>query len=184
MEKSKQSFIDLDSGAIYETAEEAKEAKEQKELEEAERKNPPFFQLAKGVGPTMIAKLSNKSPTAIHVLMFFFENMDDYNVIMVSQQVIATNIKKSRQAVANAIKVLEEENIIGIGKVGQTNVYLINPKIAWQKAFKQRSMVKMKGNVILGEEENKELFKRFESLDSNDELKLNNNNFMTNVVGE
>jgi len=103
---------------------------------------------------------------------------------MVSQQVIATNINKSRQAVANATKVLESKNIIGIGKVGQANVYLINPKIAWQKANKQRNVVKMKGNVILGKEENKELFKRFENLEDANDLKLNNNNFQTSVVND
>lgn len=175
-------FVDSDTGEIYESAKEAKEAKDRKKAEELEKKNPPFFQLAKGVGPNMIAKLSNKSPTSIHVLMFFFENMDDFNVVMVSQQVIATNINKSRQAVANAIKILEEENLIGIGKVGQANVYLINPKMAWQKANKQRGIVKLKGNVILGEEENKELFKRFENLKPDNNLKLEDDNFLSSVV--
>lgn len=175
-------FVDSDTGEIYESAKKAKEAKDRKKAEEMERKNPPFFQLAKGVGPNMIAKLSNKSPTAVHVLMFFFENMDDFNVVMVSQQVIATNINKSRQAVAKSIKILEEENLIGIGKVGQANVYLINPKIAWQKANKQRGIVKLKGNVILGEEENKELFKRFENLKPNNDLKLKDDNFLSSVV--
>lgn len=177
------SFIDIDDGTIYESASEANEAREKKLAEKEGRKNPPFLQLTKGVGPNMIAKLSQKHPTSIHVLMFFFENMDDYNTIMVSQQTIADAIGKSRQTVSKAIRILEEENVIGIGKVSQANVYLINPKIAWQKAYKERGVVKMKGNIILSKEENEELFKRFENVDNNNQLKLHEDKILTNVVG-
>jgi len=121
-----------------------------------------------------MAKLTDKSPTSISVLMFFFENMDDYNTIMVSQQVIAETINKSRQAVGNAIKILEEENVIGIGKVGQANVYLVNPQVAWQNGYKKRKTMNLKGNILLDQSENKELFERFSEIDTKKTFKRDN----------
>lgn len=173
-------YIDLESGEVYSSADEALKAKDEKELERLEKKNPPFIQLTKGIGPETLSKVSERSSTAISILMFFLENMDDYNTIMVSQRVIADTLNKTRQTISNGIKILEEENVLGIGKVGQSNVYIINPKIAWQKAYKQRNMVNLKGNILLGKSENEELFKKFNSVA--DTKKLKTENLLTKVV--
>lgn len=174
MNASKANYIDIDSGEVFPNAESALEAQNMKRKGELEDKNPPFVQLTKGVGLATMAKLTDKSPSAISVLMFFFENMDDYNTIMVSQQVIAEALDKSRQTIAKAIKVLEEESIIGIGKVGQANVYLVNPQIAWQNGYRKRKTMNLKGNILLGESENKELFARFNNLENKGTLKRDN----------
>lgn len=114
--------------------------------------------------------------------MFFLENMDDYNTFMVSQKVIANTLKKSRQTITNGVKILEKENVLGIGRIGQTNVYIINPRLAWQKGYKQRNTVNLKGNILLGKSENEELFKRFNSLKNNQQLRKDN--ILTKVVKE
>lgn len=174
-------YIDVRTGEIYASAEHAfqaqREIQQQERQEEIEKKNPPFIQLTKGVSPSVLAKISRENSTAIEVLMFFFENMDDYNVIMVSQQTIADSIGASKRTVTRAIKVLEENGAIGIGKISNANVYLINPEIAWQKAYKQRAVAKMKGVMILGKEENEKLFDRFKNVRKTSEensLKLDN----------
>lgn len=167
-------YIDIDSGEVFNSAERALEAQNEKRQVDLEEKNPPFVQLTKGVGLVTLAKLTEKSPTSISVLMFFFENMDNYNTIMVSQKIIAETIDKSRQAVGNAIKVLEEERVIGVGKVGQANVYLINPKLAWQNGYKKRRTMNLKGNILLGQSENEELFKQFENIETKTTFKRDN----------
>ncbi len=167
-------YLDLKSGELFHNAQSAFKAQEQIIKAELEEKNPPFVQLTKGVGLVTIAKLTEKSPTSISVLMFFFENMDNYNTIMVSQQIIAETIGKSRQTVGVAIKLLEEENIIGIGKVGQSNVYLVNPQLAWQNGYKKRKTMNLKGNILLGQSENEELFKRFKNIDTKSTFKRDN----------
>lgn len=184
MEKEKEitRYIDLESGTVYSSANEALKAKEETEKENMDKKNPPFFQLTKGLGPETLANVSERSATAISILMFFLENMDDYNTIMVSQKVIANTLNKSRQTITNGVKILEEEKALGVGKVGQANVYIVNPKIAWQKSYKQRNTVNLKGNILLGKEENKELFKKFNSVQ--DTNKLKRENILTKVVKE
>lgn len=173
-EQQKSEYIDIYTGAVYSNANSAMQAKLEKEREEESDKNPPFYQLSKGIGPVTLAKISEKSTSAISVLMFFFENMDNYNTLMVSQQVIAEEIGKARQTISNAIKVLEDESVIGIGKVGQSNVYMINPKIVWQNGNRQRRSMNIKGNILLGESENKELFKKFNNIDTSKSFKTNN----------
>ena len=175
-------YIDIDSGEIFVSAEEAYREKEKREKEQAGNKNPPFIQLTKGIGPETLSKVSERSSTSISILMFFLENMDDYNTIMVSQKVIADTLGKTRQTISSGIKILEEENVLGIGKVGQANVYIINPNIAWQKANKQRGMVNLKGNILLGKSENEELFKKFNSIA--DTKRLKRENLITKVVKE
>lgn len=161
MTNEKNKYFDAMTGEVFENAQEAMAAKIEREKEERANKNPPFIQLTKGVSPDVIAKIAGESSTAIQVLMFFFKNMDDHNVIMVSQKVIADTINKTTRAVTNGIKVLEKHGAVGIAKVSNANIYIINPEVAWQKAFKQRSIVKMKAVILLGKEENEKLFSRF-----------------------
>lgn len=164
MTENNNKYIDINTGQVYESAESALTAQREKQKQEEyenTNKNPAFIQLTKGVSPEVIANIASESATAIQVLMFFFKNMDDYNVIVVSQTVIAESIESTTRSVARAIKVLENHGAIGIGKVGTANVYLINPHIAWQKKNNQRQTAVLKANVILGKEESQRLQERF-----------------------
>lgn len=161
----KNQYVDIDSGAIYPSAESAAKAKEEKLKDELENKNPEFVQLTKGIGPITITRIGTKSGSALAVLMFFFENMDQYNTIMVSQNVMADELNISRQTISKAVKILEDEKVIGIGKVGQANVYMVNQYVAWQNGNKKRKTMNLKGNILLGENENKELFKKFNEIE-------------------
>lgn len=154
-------YFDLDSGEIFEDADRALEYKRQKDRMQRQNKNPSFVQLRKGVSPPIIAKIAKRSSVAIEVLMFFFENMDYNNVFVVSQTVIADSVEASTKQVGRAIKILEEEGTIGIGKSGNTNIYMVNPELVWQQVFKKRKNAIMNGTIIFGKEEMEDIQKRF-----------------------
>lgn len=161
-------YVDLNTGQVFDDAATGlkfsnwkKEDEESKKADEIANKNPPFIQLTKGISPAIISKIADESAVAVQVLMFFLENMDSGNVIMVAQKEIATQIKKTRQAVSSGIKILEKNGAIALGKIGNAHVYLVNPHLAWQKAFKLRNTAILNGTFILGRDENKELFKEF-----------------------
>lgn len=165
MTEIKQEYIDIITGEIFASAEAAAIAKNERIQEELANKNPEFVQLTKGIGPITLARIGTRSASALAVLMFFFENMDDYNTLMVSQNVIAEELGKSRQTISKAVKILEDEKVIGVGKVGQANVYMVNQYVAWQNGNKKRRTMNLKGNILLGESENKELFSKFDEIE-------------------
>ncbi|MGR5897537.1 hypothetical protein ACT7C8_01135 [Bacillus cereus] len=39
-----------------------------------------------------------------------------------------------------------------------TNAYILNPEVAWTTSRDRKDFVNFKGNILLGREENKELF--------------------------
>lgn len=174
--KEKIKFVDANTGQIFNNTKELayyhNKAKEEKK-EEEKKKNPPFIQLTKGVSPAIISKIANQSSIAVRVLMFFFENMDNCNVIMVSQNTLADQLETSRQSISNSIKILDENGAIGIGKISNTNVYIINPEVAWQQAYTKRGLVNLRGQFLLGEDENEKLFNKFQEVTkiSKDEFK-------------
>lgn len=172
---AKRRMIDEETGEIHEVevpdteavkaykaqAKEQKEATKESTASSNEDKNPHFIQLTKGIAPAVLTKVSKANPSSIPVLMFFFENMDNSNVILVSQQTIADAIEMNVRSVTRAIKTLEEHGAIGIGKVGNANVYIVNPHVVFQQAYAKRKMVVIKGNILLGRDENKKLFEKF-----------------------
>jgi len=160
-------YIDMEEGKIYNSADEAAHARHERIQQELANKNPNFVQLTKGIGPATLAQIGSRSPSALSVLMFFFENMDNYNTIMVSQNVIADELEKSRQTISKAVKILEEEKVLGVGKVGQANAYIVNQYVAWQNGHKKRNTMNLRGNILLGESENKELFNEFGKIENN-----------------
>lgn len=177
--ESNYKYVDAETNEIYPSAGAMYEAREARKAEkaasEAGRANPPFVQLYKGVTPTKIARVAQKSPTGVQILMFFFENMDDANVIMVSQDTIAETIGRTRKAVAGGLKALREENIVANGKVGTGNFYIVNPHIAWQKANKNKKNAVLKAKLILGDSEAEEIFKEFQTVFENQHTTADSN---------
>lgn len=169
MSDNKTEYIDITTGKVYESADSAFQEHNKLKAENADKKNPPFIQLNKETSPSVLASIARKSGPAVEVLMFFFQHMDNTNVVSVSQKTIAETLAISPRTVTRAIKILEEYGTIGIGKVNNSNVYLINPRIAWQKAYKDRYKAVMKGRIILGKSENEALFKKFDQLMDNPE---------------
>lgn len=139
----------------------------EKRRQSNEQKNNNFIQLQKGTAPEMIAQIVAVSPVAVQVLMFFFKNMSKDGVLAVSQQTIADTIGKSRQAVNQAVKVLEEYHAVARGKIGGSSVvYIVNPDIAWQQTSVKKKIMYMNGVMMLSKSENERIFEEFEKLQS------------------
>jgi len=156
-------YVDGDF-TVYDSASDLAEARKEQERIERENKNKPFIQITKGVAPNILRKMSK---SAIDVFMFLLDNMDmqDVNIIAVSQQTIADELEISRQSVMRGVKELETLKAIAIGKVGNSNVYLVNPEIAWANSARRKHSMLMRGNILLGEKENQELFKQFDEIE-------------------
>lgn len=174
-------YVDAETREIYPDARAMNSAIERKERAEAQaqagRKNPEFVQLYKNITPKRIALISRKSPTAVEVLMFLLENMDNTNAVIVSQKTIAETVEKSRKAVNEAIKVLKAEKILAVGRTGTSNFYIINPYMAYQRAHKDKKNVIIKATIILGEAEASKIFDEFQKAFSepeNDSFRLKN----------
>ncbi|KXY02331.1 MULTISPECIES: replication/maintenance protein RepL [Bacillus] len=152
-------YINIEDAEIFDSANEALEAKRAKENE----KNKNFIQISRGLGTKALAYIISQNAVAGQLYMFFMENMDvSSNSIMVSHKILEEVTGKSRTTIFRAVSCLEENGLIAIGKVGNTNVYILNPEVAWATSRDKKDFVNFKGNILLGREENEELFKKFE----------------------
>lgn len=157
-------YIDVDTGEIYKDAEEALERHQSIKQDKLEKKNSNFIQLSKNVGTNVINVAVAENATAVQILMFFLDNMDNQNAIMVSQSLLVKLLNKSRTTIFRALNYLSDNGIIAVGKVGTANVYIVNPEVAWQRSYKEREFVNFKGNILLAKSENKELFEKFNKI--------------------
>lgn len=136
------------------------------EMEEEARKresdNPPFVQLYKGVGLKAVQWLIKQNPFASQLFMFFMENMNNQNLVVVSQQLLMEEFGKGRTSIYTATKFLEEHGFINIGKIGSANVYILNPEIAFQDGHNKKKFVSFEGTILLSKEENKALFEKYQ----------------------
>jgi DNA-binding transcriptional MocR family regulator len=76
--------------------------------------------------------LATRSPAAMGTLMYMLNNMSRSNALVVSQKAIAAELGLSLKSIGNSIKLLTEHHFIQAIKVGNTSVYVVNSKVAWQ----------------------------------------------------
>ncbi len=152
-------YVNVENAEIYDSANEALEAKRVKEGQ----KNKNFIQISRGIGTKALAYVISENAVAGQLYMFFIENMDvNSNSIMVSHKILEEVLGKSRTTIFRAVSFLEESGLIAIGKVGNTNVYILNPEVAWATSRDKKDFVNFKGNILLGRTENEELFNKFD----------------------
>ena len=152
-------YVALEDAEIFDSASEALEAKRAKESQ----KNKNFIQISRGLGTKALAYIISENAVAGQLYMFFIENIDvNNNSIMASHKILEEVTGKSRTTIFRAISCLEENGLIAIGKVGNTNVYILNPEVAWATSRDKKDFVNFKGNILLGRTENKDLFNKFE----------------------
>lgn len=157
-------MISIETGEVFSSAEDAQKAHERylNELEEKRlKKNSSFVQLTKSVGTSVINQAIAENAVSVQILMFFLENMNNQNAIMVSQKTLTEVLGKSRTTIYNALKYLDSNGIVATGKIGTANTYIVNPEVAWQNSHQAKKYVKFNGAILLGETENKELFEKF-----------------------
>ena len=96
-------------------------------------KTPSFGWLQfekKAVGE--LQKLAITSPTSMGTLMYLLNHMSRSNALVVSQKAIAKELGISLKSVGNSIKLLTDHNFIETIKVGNTSIYRVNSRVAWQ----------------------------------------------------
>jgi len=157
-------LISVETGEVFANAEDAQKARERylDDLEEKRlKKNSNFIQVTKTVGTSVINQAIAENAVSVQILMFFLENMNNQNAIMVSQKTLTEVLGKSRTTIYNALKYLDSNGIVATGKIGTANTYIVNPEVAWQNSYQAKKYVKFNGAILLGKTENEELFKKF-----------------------
>ena len=79
-----------------------------------------------------LQKLATSSPAAMGTLMYMLNNMSRSNALVVSKKAIATELGLSIKSIGNSVKLLTEHHFIETIKVGNTSVYVVNSRVAWQ----------------------------------------------------
>lgn len=93
--------------------------------------------------------LTLKHPKANAILFFLVDQMDNYNAVMCSYQVIQEVLGISRATASRAINVLKDNGFIAVLKSGTSNVYAINDSVYWKSWANKKQYSKFPANVVL-----------------------------------
>lgn len=124
----------------------------------ADRKKSPysnFYQFNRDHSKEAIW-LAGNHPRAYQILLFILDQMDNYNALMCSYNVLCEALDMSRATVARAIKTLKTHNFIGIYKSGTSNVYVVNKDLAWSSWGSNYQYAKFDAKIIITESEQEE----------------------------
>ena len=138
-----------------------KQIQEEKKLEKQQlkrEKNSPFNSFIQVNKRTyqLEDKLMKESPLAYRIWRFLANNMDSYNAVIVSQEVLTEIFEVSRSTIYRAVKILDEGNYIKIYKSGTSNVYALNDDMVWNSWGTNKKYSKFNANVIISENEQTE----------------------------
>lgn len=97
--------------------------------------------------------LMAKSPIAYRIFKFLMNNMDGYNAVVCSYQVLQEYFDVSKPTITRAVKLLKERNYIDVHKSGTSNVYTVNKQIAWNSWGNHFKYAKFGANIIISESE-------------------------------
>lgn len=126
---------------------------EQKAAEKAreDAKKSPFdsFYQVNIKNNKYLTELAAKQPKALAILLFVFENMDNYNALMASYKVFQEKFDLSQSTVKRCIKYLKDHGYLYIYKSGTSNVYVANDNLAWKSYGKNTKYCKFPANVML-----------------------------------
>lgn len=138
-----------------------KELEEEQRREEEQRKREmqsPYsnwYQFNRQHSDKMIW-LATNHPKAQAILLFLLDQMDKYNAVVCSYQVLQETLGIAQATIARGIKVLKDKGFIAIYKSGTSNVYVVNDDLAWSSWGNNRQYCKFPANVILSATENQE----------------------------
>jgi len=103
-----------------------------------------------------VTKMAGENYTAFKLFQLLCKHMDGYNALCASQQVLMELLDVSRPTIGRAIKYLKENGWICVLKSGTSNVYIVNPNVAWTSYGNQKEYCKFQANVLLSATENNE----------------------------
>lgn len=100
--------------------------------------------------------LALKHPKAHALLLFLVDQMDQYNAVVCSMQVLQEVLGVSRQTVSTSVKVLKDKGYIAVMKSGTSNIYAINDNVYWKSWSNNKKYSKFPANVVLSLQEQDE----------------------------
>lgn len=106
-----------------------------------------------------IAKLAREGGKAYDLFMLLIKHMDGTNALCVSNKALQELLKCSKPTVCKAVNYLHENGWVCILKSGTSNVYIVNPEVAWTSYGNQKQYCQFKSNVLLSSSENTEYLK-------------------------
>lgn len=136
----------------------------QKDLEEQDKreaearkrtKNSPYsnwYQFNREYSKEMIW-LAGEEPRAHQILLFLLDQMDNYNAVMCSHQVLQEALKIGKTTISNAVKILKEHGFITVYKSGTSNVYAVNKNLAWSSWGNNYKYAKFDARIIISKSE-------------------------------
>jgi DNA-binding transcriptional ArsR family regulator len=93
--------------------------------------------------------LALKYPKAHAILLFLVDQMDNYNAVMCSYQVLQEVLEVSKATVQRNIQVLKDNGYIAVLKSGTSNVYAINDTVYWKSWGNNLKYSKFPANIVL-----------------------------------
>ncbi|WP_338156543.1 replication/maintenance protein RepL, partial [Xenorhabdus bovienii] len=119
-----------------------------KDSEQSQDGNVNFVQLSRAYLQNWRG-LIRKSPLATEILWFFVEKMGrTTNAVVCSYKTLTELTGYSRTSVANAIKLLKEDNWIDTVKIGNATAYCVNERVVWQASKTQRKYAMFSATVV------------------------------------
>lgn len=129
-----------------------------------------------------VARLARENPRAYDLFMLLIKHMDGTNALCVSMAALTEIMGVSRQTISAAVTYLKNNAWIAVLKSGTSNVYIVNPDIAWTSYSNQKQYCKFTTNVLLSSSENAEYLKNreatthYKKIDDNFIKKVQQNN--------
>lgn len=158
----------------------------EKEEQEARKSNFKQFYQINSAEASKFTQLIAKEPKAAAILNFMFELMDKTNALMCSHKVLQKRFDISESTVKRAIKILRDGGFIHVYKSGSSNVYVVNPNLAWKTYGKNAKYCDFPATIVLDydEQEVKELRKNYKSKMNRNVIALEDGNGVDLETGE
>ena len=106
-----------------------------------------------------IARLARENGRAYDLFMLLIKYMDGSNALCVSITALSEIHGTCRRTVNRAVKYLRDQGWICVLKSGNTNVYIVNPEVAWTSYGNQKEYCRFNATVLLSSTENAEYLK-------------------------
>lgn len=132
--------------------------KQEKQPLTEEQKNRDFIQLYR-CHLDDVTRLAGENYTAFKLFQLLCKHMDGTNALCVSRTALAELMDCTEKTISRAVKYLKDNGWICVLKTGTSNVYIVNPKVAWTSYDNQKQYCKFQTTVLLSSSENNEYLK-------------------------
>lgn len=134
-------------------------AKQEAEAEERYQHKSPFKNFTQ-INDEVIPHLQTmalENPVAHALFLFLMKHMSKSNAVACAYEILEKAVGKSRPTVARAVKYLKDNGLVGVKKVGGTNLYHLNANAVWHSYGKNHRYAEVRGSILLSPQENPDL---------------------------